>query len=340
MQNYLDLLSHVLLTGTVRSDRTGVGTIGIFGPQLKFDLSDGFPLVTTKRVFTRGVVAELLWMLSGETNVRPLVEQGVGIWTDWPLKRYNAWRADHDGAQIEKSWFEERIRDDAAFAATWGDLGPVYGAQWRKWMAWPYPDDGTGVYEIDQISNVLDSLKRDPFGRRHIVSAWNPADIEEMSKSGLPPCHCFFQFNVRTLKHAERVKHCRDKNNGELTVDDLSMLQMDEAGVPKLALDCHIYIRSNDLFLGAPFNIASYALLTHMFAQQFGYAPGTLHYTMGDAHIYRNHVDQVKEQLKREPRPLPQLNLREARDLFDYRPDDIEFVGYDPAAPIRAPVAV
>ncbi|MYW91371.1 thymidylate synthase [Amycolatopsis rubida] len=260
---YEDLLQHVLDTGAAKGDRTGTGTRSIFGHQLRYRLADGFPLITTKKVHFRSIAYELLWFLRGDSNVTWLREHGVTIWDEW--------------------------------AAPDGDLGPVYGVQWRSW---PTPDGG----HVDQISDVLRTLRENPDSRRIIVSAWNVGDIPQMA---LPPCHAFFQFYVA---------------NGELS--------------------CQLYQRSADLFLGVPFNIASYALLTHMIAGQVGLRVGDFIWTGGDCHIYDNHVDQVCKQLSRDARPFPALSLKPAESLFEYRYEDISLEGYDPHPGIKAPVAV
>ena len=260
---YEDLLRHVMASGTPKSDRTGTGTRSVFGHQLRYPLSAGFPLVTTKRVHVRSIVAELLWFLRGDSNVRWLQERGVTIWDEW---------ADADG-----------------------ELGPVYGVQWR---AWPTPDGR----HVDQISEVLDALRRDPDSRRMVVSAWNVGEIPQMA---LAPCHALFQFYVADGR-----------------------------------LSCQLYQRSADLFLGVPFNIASYALLTHMVAQQVGLDVGDFVWTGGDCHIYDNHVEQVSEQLSREPFAFPTLRLRRAPSLFEYQIEDVEIVGYQHHPAIKAPVAV
>ncbi|KAE8764114.1 thymidylate synthase [Georgenia thermotolerans] len=260
---YEDLLRHVLENGTPKSDRTGTGTRSVFGHQMRFPLSEGFPLVTTKRVFLRGVAEELFWFLRGEHNARPLQDKGVHIWDEW--------------------------------AGPDGELGPVYGVQWRTW---PTPDGR----HIDQVQQVLDTLRSNPDSRRMIVSAWNVADLDQMA---LMPCHALFQFYVAEGR-----------------------------------LSCQLYQRSADLFLGVPFNIASYALLTHMIAQQVGLDVGDFVWTGGDCHIYDNHVEQVTEQLAREPYPFPTLELRRAPSLFDYTFDDVEVVGYRHHPAIKAPVAV
>ncbi|ACQ81109.1 thymidylate synthase [Beutenbergia cavernae DSM 12333] len=260
---YEDLLAEVLADGAHKSDRTGTGTRSVFGRQLRYDLRHSFPLVTTKRVHVKSLVHELLWFLRGESNVRYLQENGVRIWNEW---------ADDDG-----------------------ELGPVYGVQWRSW---PTPDGG----HIDQIARVVENLRTDPDSRRHIVSAWNVAELDDMA---LAPCHALFQFYVA---------------NGELS--------------------CQLYQRSADLFLGVPFNVASYSLLTHMVAQQTGLAVGDFVWTGGDCHIYDNHTEQVREQLARDPYPFPTLALRQAPSIFDYAYADVEVVGYQHHAPIAAPIAV
>jgi thymidylate synthase len=264
MRQYLDLMRHVLEHGHPKSDRTGTGTLSVFGWQMRFDLAQGFPLLTTKKLHTKSIIHELLWFLKGDTNIRYLKENGVSIWDDW---------ADADG-----------------------NLGPVYGYQWRSWHA---PDGRV----IDQIAQLVDGLKRNPDSRRHIVTAWNPADIDRMK---LPPCHALFQFYV---------------NDGKLS--------------------CQLYQRSADIFLGVPFNIASYALLTLMLAQVCGYRPGDFVHTLGDAHLYTNHLEQARLQLSRAPRALPQLRINpEVRDLFAFRFEDFTLEGYDPHPHIAAPVAV
>jgi len=264
MRQYLDLLRDVLDNGTDRPDRTGTGTRSVFGRQSRYDLSKGFPLLTTKKLHIKSIVYELLWFLRGETNVRWLQERGVRIWDEW---------ADENG-----------------------DLGPVYGSQWRSW-----PDAHGGT--IDQIKNVVTSIKTKPDSRRHIVTAWNPAEIEDMA---LPPCHCLFQFYVSDGK-----------------------------------LSCQLYQRSADLFLGVPFNIASYALLTHMMAQVTGLQPGEFVHSFGDLHLYHNHFDQARLQLKRSPKPLPRLTINpDKNDIFDFVFEDFMITGYAPEPTIKAEIAV
>ncbi|TWI52305.1 thymidylate synthase [Pseudomonas duriflava] len=264
MKQYLDLMRHVREHGTFKSDRTGTGTYSVFGYQMRFNLADGFPMVTTKKLHLRSIIHELLWFLKGSTNIAYLKENGVSIWDEW---------ADENG-----------------------DLGPVYGYQWRSW---PAPDGR----HIDQIANVIEMIKKSPDSRRLIVSAWNPALVDEMA---LPPCHALFQFYVADGK-----------------------------------LSCQLYQRSADIFLGVPFNIASYALLTMMVAQVTGYEPGEFIWTGGDSHLYANHLEQTDLQLSREPLPLPTMKLNpEVKDLFDFTFDDFELVGYESHPHIKAPVAV
>ena len=273
MQVYLDLMRHVYEHGGEKSDRTGTGTRSVFGWQMRFDLAAGFPVLTTKKLHLRSIIHELLWFLRGDTNIRSLQENGVRIWDEW---------ADENG-----------------------DLGPVYGHQWRHWKT----PDGR---EIDQITRLLDSLKNNPDSRRHIVTAWNPGDVEDMA---LPPCHALFQFYVAPAAPGDSD--------------------------PRPKLSCQLYQRSADIFLGVPFNIASYALLTLMLAQVCDYRPGDFVHSFGDAHLYSNHFEQVRLQLSRTPRPLPTMRLNPAvRDLFAFRFEDFSLEGYDPHPHIAAPVAV
>ena len=264
MRQYLDLMEHVLADGVAKGDRTGTGTLSVFGHQMRFDLAEGFPLVTTKKLHLKSIIYELLWFLAGDTNVKYLNDHGVTIWDEWADER--------------------------------GDLGPVYGQQWRSW---PAPDGE----KIDQIADLVAALRRNPDSRRLIVTAWNPADVERMA---LPPCHCLFQFYVAEGR-----------------------------------LSCQLYQRSADVFLGVPFNIASYALLTLMVAQVTNLAPGEFIHTLGDAHLYLNHLEQARLQLSRAPRTLPKMQINPAvKDLFAFRYEDFSLEGYDPHPHIKAEVAV
>lgn len=264
MEQYLNLLSHILETGTKKTDRTGTGTISVFGYQMRFDLTEGFPLLTTKKLHTKSIIHELLWFLNGDTNIKYLKDNGVGIWNEWADEK--------------------------------GDLGPVYGKQWRSWAA---PDGRS----IDQISNLIEMIKNKPDSRRLIVSAWNPADVDKMA---LPPCHCLFQFYI---------------GDGRLS--------------------CQLYQRSADTFLGVPFNIASYALLTMMVAQVCDLQPGEFIHTFGDAHLYSNHLEQAKLQLTRETRKLPQMKINPAvKSIFDFKFEDFQLENYNPHPHIKAEVSV
>ncbi len=293
-QQYLDLLARVLDKGDERIDRTGIGTRALFGELLRFDLSGGqVPILTTKRVYWKTAVKEMLWFLTGGTNIRQLLEQNVRIWSDWPLAKYR----EATGEDVAQADFEARILADDDFAARWGELGPVYGKQWRRWL------DAEGR-EHDQIATLVDTLRTNPSSRRMLFHAWNVPEIGQMA---LPPCHMVYQFHVNS--------------RGELS--------------------CLIFQRSCDLFLGAPFNFTGGAALTLMLAQQAGLTPGELVWVGGDVHIYLNHVDQVRAQIARDPRPLPTMKLiRQAASIDDYRIEDFEVSGYDPHPSIQGDVAV
>ena len=301
MKQYHKLLRYILDQGVRKDDRTGTGTVSVFGYQMRFDLSEGFPLLTTKKVHFKSIVHELLWFIAGDTNIRYLVENGVSIWNEWPFEnwlRENFMQEDYPSGSPQRkdlmSEFVAKIADDQEFAQKYGCLGPVYGKQWRKFEG------------VDQLANIIDSLKTNPDSRRHIVSAWNPKDVPSMVKAGLPPCHTIFQFYVSEEK-----------------------------------LSCQLYQRSADVFLGVPFNIASYALLTQMIAHVCDLKLGEFIHTFGDAHLYVNHLQQVDEQLAREPIKLPELKInRRVYSIFDFVFDDLELLGYRPYAAIAAPVAV
>lgn len=348
MEQYLNLMKEVLYKGHKKADRTGTGTLSIFGAQMRFDLQEGFPLVTTKRCHLRSIIHELLWFLNGDTNTQYLKDNGVTIWDEW---------ADENG-----------------------DLGPVYGKQWREWMDYRVIDEDDEVQEAelkklgyeffgretggteeqtiwvrktDQISKVIDQLRNDPDNRRIIVSAWN---VGELDKMALAPCHSFFQFYSREMETHEREEHIplNKQDVYDRLTTELNRVPVDEEtyhrvlnekldlfDIPRRVLSCQLYQRSCDTFLGLPFNIASYALLIHMVAQQVDMAVGDFVWTGGDVHLYNNHFEQAKLQLSRDPRPLPTLVIKRKPDsIFDYNFEDFEVEGYEPHDPIKAPVAI
>ena len=288
MNQYLELCNHILTKGQFKGDRTGTGTYSVFGYQMRFDLNEGFPLLTTKRVHLKSIIHELLWFISGNTNIKYLVDNDVRIWNEWPYESYKK-SSFYQGESIEE--FVDKIKTDTSFALKWGDLGPVYGKQWRNFNG------------VDQLEWLINEIKNNPNSRRLIISAWNPAEIENMA---LPPCHCFMQFYV---------------NNGKLS--------------------CQLYQRSADVFLGVPFNIASYSLLLHLIARETGLEVGEFVHTFGDAHIYDNHFDQVKELLANKPYDSPQLWLNpDKKNIMDFEMEDIKLIGYHHHQTIKAPVAV
>ena len=292
MKQYLDMCRYILEHGEDRPDRTGTGTRSVFGYQTRYDLREGFPLLTTKKMYLRPIAEELLWFIKGDTNIKYLVDRNVKIWNEWPYEDFKK-SEDFNGETLEE--FVEKIKNDDEFAKKHGNLGPVYGAQWRN-----FNNEGT-----DQLMKLIDSLKNNPFSRRHIISAWNPSQVDEMA---LPPCHTLMQFYVSS-----------DKNY----------------------LSCQLYQRSADTFLGVPFNIASYALLTCMLAQVCGYEPKEFIHTIGDAHIYKDHFDVVKTQIERESLPLPHLVLNKDIDnLFDFKIEDIKLEGYQSHGPLKGKVSV
>ena len=301
MEQYHALLLQILDQGVVKGDRTGTGTKSVFGHQSRYDLSAGFPLMTTKKVYMKGIIHELLWFIAGDTNIAYLVRNGVNIWNEWPFQNYIIRQGLAESLPKHgQAWkealkdFIERIKTDDGFAQQWGELGPVYGRQWRNFEG------------VDQLAKALDMIQNAPNSRRIIVSAWNPPEIDEMAKAGLPPCHTLFQFYVANNK-----------------------------------LSCQLYQRSADVFLGVPFNIASYALLTHMIAQVCGLGVGEFVHTLGDAHLYSNHIDQANEQLRRDFRSLPRLALNASvTDLFAFTFEDIVIEDYNPHPAIKAPIAV
>ena len=301
MKQYLDLMKFIRDEGVKKEDRTGTGTVSVFGYQMRFDLEDSFPLLTTKKVNLDAIIHELLWFISGDTNISYLVKNGVNIWNDWPYQSYlKQTRQEKDYPMHSKEWkdkmkkFIEQIKNDDDFAKVYGDLGPVYGRQWRNFEG------------VDQLNQVVEDIKSSPDSRRLIVSAWNPKDIPVMVKSGLPPCHTLFQFYV---------------SEGRLS--------------------CQLYQRSADVFLGVPYNIASYAILTMMIAQATGLKPGEFIHTLGDAHLYSNHLEQVEEQLARVPFPCPKLSINKDKDtIFNFSISDFELIDYQAHPHIPAPIAV
>lgn len=314
MKQYLDLCEHILDNGTKKEDRTGTGTLSVFGYQMRYNLAEGFPLMTTKKTAFRLIVSELLWFIQGDTNVKTLIAENNHIWDEWAFGQWVSSK-EYDGPDMtdfgrraqkdeqfavlykhEMAKFQVRILEDEEFAEKYGDLGPVYGKQWRSWQT-------TTGDTIDQLKNVIESIKKNPDSRRHLVTAWNPEFVEDMA---LPPCHIMFQFYVADGK-----------------------------------LSCQLYQRSADVFLGVPFNIASYALLTHLVARECGLEVGDFVHTTGDTHLYVNHLDQVNEQLSRTPKKLPTLKVNEdVESIFDLTINDISIEGYDPHPRISAPVAV
>ncbi|MGI8315300.1 thymidylate synthase [Halobacillus mangrovi] len=314
-QAYLDLCRHVMKEGTEKSDRTGTGTLSVFGHQMRFNLQEGFPLLTTKRIPFRLIASELLWFIKGDTNIRYLLKHNNNIWNEWAFQSWvesdeydgpdmtdfgrrsqtdEAFKERYDEQMIN---FKERILSDDDFAEKYGNLGAVYGKQWRDWKT-------SQGETIDQLKKVIEGIKNNPDSRRHIVTAWNPEDVP--SNMALPPCHTMFQFYVADGK-----------------------------------LSCQLYQRSGDIFLGVPFNIASYALLTHLIAHECGLEPGEFIHTLGDAHIYTNHIEQIKKQLSRQPKGLPTLFLnKEIESVFNFEIEDIKVEGYEPHPGIKAPVAV
>ena len=300
MEQYLELLKEIKSNGTKKDDRTGTGTISIFGHQMRFDLKEGFPLVTTKKVNFNAILHELLWFIKGDTNIEYLVKNNVNIWNEWPFQSWLEKTSQSESLIMHSAEWKEKltefielIKTDSTFSAKYGDLGPVYGKQWRDFEG------------IDQLNQVVEDLKNNPNSRRHIVSAWNPKEIPIMIKSGLPPCHTLFQFYVSDGK-----------------------------------LSCQLYQRSADVFLGVPYNIASYALLTYMMASVTNLEVGEFIHSLGDTHIYLNHIDQVDEQLLRQPYILPKIKINKKANLFDYVFEDFELQDYKSHAFISAPIAV
>ena len=319
-ESYLDLLEHIMKNGVEKGDRTGTGTKSLLGYQMRFNLADGFPLLTTKKVPVKSIIHELLWFMRGDTNLKYLADNNVHIWDEWPYKAYlirnNMPVPKTDSAEWQNGIkeFVEKIKSDENFARDYGNLGPIYGYQWRSWPAYAEASAGKPArkYHIDQLQKVIDEIKRFPNSRRLIISAWNVADLEEMAKAGLPPCHCLFQFYVAEVDG-------------------------------KRKLSCQLYQRSCDTFLGVPFNIASYALFTMIIAQICGLEPGEFVWTGGDVHLYLNHLGQAKLQLSRrnDIRPMPKMKINPSKkNIEDFTIEDFELVDYNPHPGIKAPIAV
>ncbi len=345
-QQYLDLLTK-LLDAPFKGDRTGTGTHSIFGHQMRFDLTQGFPLLTTKKVHFKSIVVELLWFLRGDTNIRYLLQHGCTIWTEW---RYKAFCQNEYTPRLTQKEFEHYIIHNDAFAAQWGDIGKGYGYQWRSFgEAGEHTSWGslTNIVQegFDQIAWIINEIKTNPDSRRLIVSGWNPHEVNQVD---LPPCHTLFQFYVQNLSLPERIEmllkradleefHLSSRSRSDEEWEDIC----ETHNVPKAKLSCQLYQRSCDCFLGLPFNIASYALLTHLIAQECGLAVGEFVWTGGDVHLYSNHVDQAKEQLTRTPYPFPKLGLDlKGKSIFDLEPSDISIIDYVSHPAIKAEVAV
>lgn len=364
-KQYLELIKKILETGSKKSDRTGTGTISIFSHELRFDLREGFPLLTSKKVFTKAVIHELIWFLRGDTNIKYLIDNDVHIWDgdaykfyekntpnryvsgsgSDPMNQFMSWRGENDPLsgypileRLTKEEFVNRIKIDDNFAKKWGELGPIYGKQWRRWGGLKAEKTiGPGLVEpylryvpieIDQIRNIVNILKTDPDSRRLIVSAWNLGEMEEMV---LPPCHNFFQCWTREMSLEERSEFL-----GKIDPLDQTHRKLDSLRTPSRYISMKVNIRSNDVFLGNPFNIASYAILLHLLAKEVNMAPLELIISIGDAHIYQNHIDACKIQLQNETYPLPKLELNPNCSLFDLKYEDIKIVGYQSAPSIKA----
>lgn len=323
-ESYLDLLEHIMKNGAEKTDRTGTGTKSVLGYQMRFDLADGFPLLTTKKIAIKSIIHELLWFMRGDTNLKYLADNNVHIWDEWPYKAYLIRNKINVPKTRSEEWnmgikeFTEKIKTDEKFAKDYGNLGPIYGYQWRNWSAYAPASANKPAhkYHIDQLKNVIEEIKKTPDSRRLIVSAWNVADLEEMAKAGLPPCHLLFQFYVVGNNPTTRER-------GKLS--------------------CQLYQRSCDTFLGVPFNIASYSLLTMIIAQLCELEPGEFVWTGGDVHLYLNHLEQAKLQLSRrnDIRPLPKMKINpNKKKIEDFTIEDFELIDYNPHDGIKAPIAV
>lgn len=343
MKQFKELVSHVLTNGRVKTDRTGTGTTSVFGYQTRFNMTDGFPLVTLKKTHTKSIVHELLWFLQGGTNIQYLVKNGVNIWNEWPYDKFVkhfALKGDkftmppneylnQDGTLLTKEQFVERIKTDDTFAKTWGECGPIYGKQWVAWK--------TEKGFLNQIEAAIETLKSTPDSRRIIVTAWRPDQVQEMA---LPPCHAFFQFITEPLTNQERYNLTTVKMDDRRSPDDMIEL-FDFQNIPKFRLSLQMYQRSVDVFLGLPFNIASYSLLLHMIAQCVNMVPHELVWTGGDVHLYLDHIEQAKLILEREPLKLPTLKLNSTvTDIFAFKYEDITVENYISHPAVKADISV
>lgn len=343
--DYLNLLSDVLSNGKKSSNRTGIDTRKVWGRQIHIDLSHGFPLLTTKKIHWKSVVHELLWMISGDTNIQYLLKNGVTFWSEWPLQEYNKYRAEGRGFPIDQKEFEQNIVNDDEFAKRWGSIGKYgYGGLWRKFPArqWQYGLDLSyeeDDIEVDQLTNVINELKNNPDSRRIIISAWHPYHSNRKEDALLPACHNYIQFGTEELNWFERNYLYIGKMNGGWA--GMTMEDYDSANIPKYRLNCYYNMRSSDIFLGLPFNCAFYSLLTHLIANQLNMIPGEVVYSAADVHLYENHVEQAKLQLTRGSKDLPKLIIKTSgKSIFDIKYDDIELIGYNPQPAIKADVAV
>lgn len=351
---YLSLLKDILENGQIKKDRTGVGTKSVFGRQMRFDMREGFPLLTTKKIFSKAMIFELLWFLKGGDNIKYLVDNGVNIWTEWPHQRYNK---DNKNVKLTLDEFTSKIKTDNEFAKVWGDLGPVYGKQWIDWKKYDWEESNIGsfgppmfpsmknlkVSSVNQITNLINDLKNNPDSRRIMVTAWNPGELD---KQLLPPCHYGFQMWTRELSFEERNAHqiCQDLRkdpNDPTILLAFTAEQLDRFNVPTRAISLMFNMRSLDFFIGAPFDIASYGLLLSMIAQCVNMVPEELIINSGDTHLYSNCITQAKEQLTRTPYSLPKLWLNpEIKDIFNFCYDDVKFIDYKSHPSIKANIAV
>lgn len=358
---YQDLLKDILENGAHKGDRTGTGTVSVFGRMVRFNMADGFPMLTTKKMFMKGIIHELLWFLDGDTNISSLIENGVFIWNGDAYKKYKTTyekiNSEMENGSVDimsEEEFVKKIKENSSFAAKWGDLGPVYGKQWVDWGGYKIVsgDEIAGLNKgHNQIQKAVDMLKENPNSRRIMVNAWNVADLDKMT---LPPCHYGFQLNTVELTNEEReklyVQHCMDNNwaisidrgmmrKGPFVMKDHYESDYERANIPKHKLSLMWNQRSVDTFLGLPFNITSYALLLHMMAQQVNMVPHELIGSLGDTHLYNNHMEQVEELLSREPMELPTLELEKADSIFDYCYENVKIINYSSHPPIKAPLS-